>query len=85
MIICEWSDSETIDMGKPGFPFPITPQERAAQMIHRCLRVVNDAGLDGKRLDNLEIRSGWSPEKNDIVHELHAVVTHRLASQQPKP
>jgi len=62
----------------------ISPLERAMMILHSSLEAVNQAGLDGKKLEGFEIRETFQPDKHpdDQIIEIHAKVTHRLANPE---
>lgn len=59
-----------------------SPMERAMRVLAKTLDVVNQAGLDGKRLSDLSIVYRHEPASHpdDQKWEIHAKVTHRLST-----
>ena len=85
MKIIEFTESSFISYAKTSDQFSVLPTaaQQSCRILMAALEAVNQAGLDGKRLSKLELRSRAVYEGGyDIIHELHAKVDHRL---QPTP
>jgi hypothetical protein len=54
------------------------PAERAIHILLQALDVVNQAGLDGKKLTDIKLITNRSPSSLDTYYEVHAKVTHRF-------
>lgn len=57
-----------------------TPAEHSIMILLAALEVVNQAGLDGKKLTDLKLVRTYDASKHedDQIVEIHAKVTHRL-------
>ena len=63
-------------------PIFVPPGVRAVQLLLAWLEVVNQAGLDGKKLTDITIVEARDVAgRGGMVYELHAKVTHRLAGE----
>lgn len=57
---------------------PFGPYQHAIRLLLVALDTANQAGLDGKKLSDLEIREVLDPAEGYPRFEVHANVTHRL-------
>jgi len=62
-----------------------TPAESAVRILLGALDTVNQAGLDGKKLSDITLKVEPRIDRNDVIYEIHAKVTHRLKTEEPKP
>lgn len=90
MKICEFTlhDLEARDQPSAKILGPFrqrTPMEQAMSVLLGALGVVNQAGLDGKKLSKITIvtRSDPSRHHDDKIIEIHANVSHRLKKTKP--
>ncbi len=91
MKICEFTEWQLRQVGDPNKPDGVailpTPMFTATRILINALSIINQAGLDGKRLDNIRVVSKYEPAKNpdDQIIEIHADVHHRLATPTRQP
>ena len=72
MKIIEFTESSFISYSKPSDQFSVLPTaaQQSCRILMAALEAVNQAGLDGKRLSKLELRSRAVYEGGyDIIHE----------------
>jgi hypothetical protein len=64
--------------------FVPTPAESALLILITCMEEINQAGLDGKKLSDLQLIIRREPSEDQSYYEVHAKVTHRLKSEAPR-
>ncbi len=91
MKICEFKRWQLEQVGDPNKPGSLgllpTPMFTAMRVLINALSVINQAGLDGKRLDNITVvrRADVTQCPDDQIIEIHADVHHRLAAPTRQP
>jgi hypothetical protein len=84
MKICEFDEWELMHAELPGVRQGLTlinPYMRATVVLSKALEIVNQAGLDGKKLTEMRVVHISDPSSGPGGGrwEVHAKVTHRLA------
>jgi hypothetical protein len=90
MKICEFTQHDLEAREKPsgkilGLFCQRTPMEQAMTVLLKALDVVNQAGLDGKKLSKITLVTRCDPsrQRDDQMIEIHAKVSHRLQETAP--
>jgi hypothetical protein len=90
MKICEFTPHDLEAREQPitetSRPFCLrTPMEQAMSVLLGALGVVNQAGLDGKKLSEITIvtKTDLSRHRDDQIIEIHANVSHRIKEAKP--
>lgn len=76
----ESTESEMDICSRKGICLIPTPGEVAVRILLLALKTINQAGLDGKELNNIRLIRKFEIKKHydDQVVEIHADVKHRL-------